>query len=80
MKKLDAFTDEACAQEQSGSDAFGKELVGRLLTLEEICLVGGGGGYCMGGGTTYQQTGGSYTQGGQGSYTQSGGSYNMNCM
>jgi hypothetical protein len=60
------------------ADAFGGELVGRLLSLSEIDAVSGAYGQCGPGPSSYTQTGGSYTQSG-GSYTQSGGNYGMTC-
>ncbi|MFN7883495.1 MAG: hypothetical protein ACK5PF_10860 [bacterium] len=62
-----------------GTDDFGSQLVGRLLSLTEIDTVGGGDYGMCGPYTQYSMSGGSsYTQSG-GDYKQSGGSYNMKC-
>lgn len=64
------------------ADLFGTQLVGRLLSMDELDQVGGGDGIgsCGPGGFTYYQTGGGqYYQTGSGSYSQNGGSYTMTC-
>jgi hypothetical protein len=61
-----------------GTDDFGSQLVGRLLSLTEIDTVGGGDYGMCGSYEQYTRSGGSYTQSG-GDYTQTGGSYNMKC-
>lgn len=65
-----------CAVRPTAKPAARSQLVGRLLTAEEMIAVSGGS-YCMGTGhaqspdSTYTQSGGTYEQSGGGSYTMS---------
>jgi hypothetical protein len=82
MKKISQLRDEIASHTASSesTDAFGTQLVGRLLSLNEVALVAGGDATCYSGSTSHSQSGGgNYGQVG-GQYTQSGGGgYTMTC-
>jgi hypothetical protein len=74
---MDIKRDQAKALSASSrNSAYGRSLVGRLLTPVEIEQTSGANGSCNSNG--YFQTGGTFTQKG-GGYNQDGGSYNMSC-
>jgi len=82
MKKISELRLEIESRSASTTteDSFGTDLVGRLLSLDEVQLVAGGDGTCYSGTQTHEQTGaGGYIQQG-GQFNQTGAaSYGMSC-
>ncbi len=83
MKSISELRSEIESRGAStvGEANFGTDLVGRLLSPDEVEMVAGSGdSTCYSGSTTHSQTGsGSYGQTG-GQYFQDGaGGYTMNC-